>query len=94
VGLGRLLGCGEQHVVAVYAEHGAQLQARRGDGDSVHSQVPRAAQIGVGDNGAGAGAGRQAGDQLDPALVVLLAQHRCLAADRVDTDKPDGALVT
>jgi hypothetical protein len=93
VDLGRLLGRGEQHLVAVHAEHSPQLKTRRRDGDPVHGQMPGALQISVGDEGARAGARRQAGDQLHPALVASLVQDPRLAVDRIYAEKPDGALI-
>lgn len=74
MGLGRLLGRGEQCLLAVNAEHGPKLKTRRRDGDSVHGQIPGALTIEVRDEGAGAGARRPAGNQLHPALIALLAQ--------------------
>jgi hypothetical protein len=79
MGLGRLFGRGEQHVVAVYAEHRPQLQPRRGDGGAVRGQPPGGAVVGVRHENAGAGARGQAGYELDPAVVALLEADRGLA---------------
>ncbi len=90
---GGLLRRGEQHLVAVHAGHGAQLQAGWGDGGAVHGQVPGAGQVGVAEQPAGGAARWQPGHQLHPAVVVLLVQDRGLATGRADPEEPDRALV-
>jgi hypothetical protein len=94
VGLGRLGRRGEQHLVAVHAEHRLHLKAGRRDRVAVHGQIPGPVQVGMRHHRAGGGAGGGARNQQHPARVALLAQDGRLAAGRVDAEEPHRELVT
>ncbi len=95
--LGRLVRRREQHGVAVDAQHPAYLQARRRHRLEVPGragqQAAGAVAVGGPDQAAVRGPGRDAGDDLHPDRVGVLAQHRAPAGARVDGQQPHRALV-
>jgi hypothetical protein len=89
----RVIRCGEEHVVAVNAEHRGQLEPFRGDFASADGQVPGPVLVGVRDDRPGTGARRGSGNQLHPSFVVGLGQGFCMPGRRVDCQETDAPLV-
>ena len=89
----RIVRGAEQHRVVVDVEHGADLQRRRRDRLAVDQQAACVAVVGDPQQGAGRGAGRHSGDDLDPVRVRVLVHEGRRSGRRVDPQHPQGALV-
>ena len=89
----RVVRGAEQHRVVVDVEHGADLQRRRRDGLAVDQQAACVAVVGDPQQGAGRGAGRHSGDDLDPVRVRVLVHEGRGPGRRVDPQHPQRALV-
>ncbi len=92
---GRLVRRLEQHGVTVDADDAADLQAGRGDGLGVRADQQAAGVLAVRGphQPAVRGPGRDAGDDLQPGRVGVLAQHLGPAGVGVDGQQPHRPLV-
>jgi hypothetical protein len=73
VRLGRFIGRGEHHSLAVDREHLVELEAGRGDRPAISCQPPRVAGVDAGQQDAGGRPHGQPGHELHPRVVALLS---------------------